>query len=94
MPAWWSYLRSHPWQRRLLTGSVMLVLGSVTALVALPHVRDYLLLRDLLAEKKRSAALGDVPSAVVEDLSHFTYDPQVLYSERERVAREILRLMQ
>jgi len=56
MPAWWSYLRSHPWQRRLLTGSVMLVLGSVTALVALPHVRDYLLLRDLAGADPRTRA--------------------------------------
>ncbi len=71
------------------------------ATIRIENIRDgiedyeyYLLLRDLLKAKKRSAALGEVPSAVVEDLSHFTYDPQVLYNERERVAREILRLVQ
>ena len=47
MPALWSHLRTHAWQRRLLTGSLALLLGAALAVLALPHVQDYLLLRDL-----------------------------------------------
>jgi len=47
MLALWSYLRRNRWQRRLLTASLALVLGGAAAVLAVPHVRDYLLLRDL-----------------------------------------------
>jgi len=50
MPALLWYLRRHRWQRRLLTVSLALFLGGVGALLALPHVQDYLLLRDLDSE--------------------------------------------
>lgn len=69
------------------------------ATIRLENIRDgledyeyYTLLRQLLAQGKRPAAAGEVSPTVVKDLTHFTHDPQVLGSERERVAREILKL--
>jgi len=60
MPALAAYFRKHRWQRRLLTGSTALLLGGLAALVALPHVRDYLLLRDLASDRAavRAAAIS------------------------------------
>lgn len=69
------------------------------ATVRLENIRDgmedyeyYLLLRKLLAEKKQVSTLGDVSQSVVQDLTHFTYDPQIITAERARLAKEILRL--
>ena len=69
------------------------------ATIRLENIRDgiedyeyYVLLRELLAEKGGPAEPGDVPTEVVESLTTFTYDPAVVVAERERVAREILRL--
>ena len=47
MPAVVDYFRAHRWQRRLLTASLALALGSLGAVLGLPYVQDYLLLRDL-----------------------------------------------
>jgi len=60
MPAWMVYFRKHPWQRRLLTGSLAMVLGGLGALAVLPYVRDYLLLRDLDSARaaRREAAIA------------------------------------
>lgn len=55
-------------------------------------IEDYeynLLLRDLLRKKGKSLDAAEVAPSVVQDLSHFTYDPRVLYAERERMARLI-----
>jgi len=41
------YFRRHAWQRRLLTASVTVLVAGLAAVVALPHIQDYLLLRDL-----------------------------------------------
>ena len=67
--------------------------------IRLENIRDgiedyeyYLLLRDLLAQKGQPTAVAEVPASVVEDLTHFTQDPAVLAAERERLAREILKL--
>ncbi len=69
------------------------------ATIRLENIRDgiedyeyYLLLRKLLAEKGQPVEIGQVPGAVVENLTTFTYDPAVVLAERERVAREILKL--
>jgi hypothetical protein len=81
-------------------GSIMCAgVNGPLSTIRLENIRDgmedyecYLLLRKLLAEKKRPAAAGEVPAGVVENLTHFTSDPQVVTNERERVAREILKL--
>ncbi|HJN18690.1 MAG TPA: DUF6067 family protein, partial [Armatimonadota bacterium] len=69
------------------------------ATLRLENIRDgiedyeyYLLLRELIDERGAPEALGEVTKDVVADLTHFTYDPDVLSKERERVAREILAL--
>jgi len=41
------YLRKNPWQRRLLTMSLMMVLGAVAGLIAWPAYRDHQLIRRL-----------------------------------------------
>jgi len=63
MPAWIAYFRKHRWQRRLLTGSLAALLGAVAAIVALPHVRDHLLLRDL-ASSNAAVRAGAISRAV------------------------------
>jgi len=69
------------------------------ATIRLENIRDgiedyeyYLLLRDLLKARGLGPQTGAVPAQVVEDLSHFTYDPAVVLAERQRVANMILRL--
>lgn len=69
------------------------------ATIRLENIRDgiedyeyYMLLRRLLQERGEPAAKGHVPPAVMRNLVTYTRDPAVLYAERERVAREILRL--
>jgi len=69
------------------------------ATLRLENIRDgiedyeyYLLLRELIAERGSAESLGEVAKEAVADLTHFTYDPDVLARERERVAREILAL--
>jgi len=81
-------------------GSVMCAgANGPLATIRLENIRDgmedyetYLLLRKLLAERKQSADKGEVPEALVRDLTHFTHDPQLVMQERERLAQEILRL--
>ncbi len=47
MPALVTYFRTHPWQRRLLTASLALVLGATTALLCLPWYRDTMIIREM-----------------------------------------------
>ena len=44
-----AYFRARPWQLRLLTGSVALVLGSLGAVVLYPSIRDHRIIRNLAA---------------------------------------------
>ena len=69
------------------------------ATIRLENIRDgiedfeyYLLLRDLLKATGGDALEGEVATAVVEDLATFTHDPEVLRTERRRVAKAILAL--
>lgn len=69
------------------------------ATIRLENIRDgiedyeyYLLLRQLLQEKGKPARSGQVPSRVVTNLTTFTEDPAVLLTERQRLAREIVKL--
>jgi len=69
------------------------------ATIRLENIRDgiedyeyYLLLRKLLQEKGQPESIGEVPAEVVDNLTNFTHDPAVVNAERERVAREIVRL--
>jgi len=75
------------------------------ATVRLENIRDgiedyeyYYLLRTLLdrrgADASTAKSTGRVSSAVVQDLTHFTHDPEVLSAERKRVARAILKLQE
>ncbi|MBU0609366.1 MAG: DUF4091 domain-containing protein, partial [Armatimonadetes bacterium] len=81
-------------------GSVMCAgANGPLATIRLENIRDgmedyetYLLLRKLLADKKLPGATAEVPEALVRDLTHFTNDPQLVVQERERLAKEILRL--
>lgn len=47
MGAFVSYFLAHPWQRRVLTLSVTMLTASIVGFFALPHIRDYMLLKDL-----------------------------------------------
>jgi hypothetical protein len=69
------------------------------ATIRLGNIRDgmedyeaYLLLRRLLADKGLPADRGEVPATLVQDLTHFTHDPQAVAQERERLPREIVKL--
>lgn len=69
------------------------------ATIRLENIRDgiedyeyYHLLRSLLRERGGPLTAGDVPATVVQNLTAFTYDPATLLAERERLAREIVRL--
>jgi hypothetical protein len=61
MTAIGSYLRSHPWQRRLLTGSVALVVGVASALVLYRPIRDRRLIRRLASDdaQRRAQAIRE-----------------------------------
>ncbi|MCE5241298.1 DUF4091 domain-containing protein [bacterium] len=81
-------------------GSIMCAgVNGPLATIRLENIRDgmedyetYLLLRKLLAEGKLPGDRAEVPAALVQDLTHFTRDPQAVVQERERLAKEILRL--
>ncbi len=69
------------------------------ATIRLENIRDgiedyeyYLLLRKLINQTGTSQQIGMVADSVVTDLTHYTHDPKVVLVERERVARQILRL--
>lgn len=69
------------------------------ATIRLENIRDgiedyeyYLLLRKLLQENGQPENIGEVSAQVVENLATYTHDPAVLSAERERIAREIVRL--
>ena len=47
MPALVTYFRTHPWQRRLVTASLALVLGAAAAVLCLPWFRATMILRDM-----------------------------------------------
>jgi len=47
MGAMLGYLRRHPWQRRVLTGLVAMTAGGVGALLLVPRMENWRLLRDL-----------------------------------------------
>ena len=47
MPALITYFRAHPWQRRLLTASLALVLGAASALLLLPWYRATMIIRNM-----------------------------------------------
>jgi len=53
MPALWTYFRQHPWQWRLLTVSLALMLGAATGVLCLPWVRDMRLIRDMDSPNSR-----------------------------------------
>ena len=59
MGVFFRYLRTHPWHRRLLTGTAALLIGAVGALVVYPHIRDRLVIRALGSEDpaERQAAV-------------------------------------
>ena len=68
-----SYLHTHPWQRRLLTGSMALVLGALAAVLLYPRIRDYRVIRDLGSQDpdvrsgaiRRAVAIGRSSRATV-----------------------------
>lgn len=61
------YFRQHPWQRRMVTATLALVVGGGAGVLGYPHVRDWLLIRDLADENgevrmqaiARAAALAE-----------------------------------
>lgn len=60
MRALFAYFRRHRWQRRLLSCLLAMVLGGAAALLALPYVQAWLLLRDLASDDPavRAAAVN------------------------------------
>jgi len=69
------------------------------ATIRLENIRDgiedyeyYMLLQKLINQTGTSQQIGTVADSVVTDLTHYTHDPKVVLAERERVARQILRL--
>jgi hypothetical protein len=47
MPALITYFRTHPWQRRLFTVSLAIMLGAAAAVLCLPRFRDAMIIRDM-----------------------------------------------
>lgn len=69
------------------------------ATIRLENIRDgiedyeyYLLLRELLSKRGRDPSAGEVSLSVVENLTTYTREPEVLLAERRRVAKAILEL--
>ena len=81
-------------------GSVMVAgPNGPLATLRLENIRDgiedyeyYVLLRELAKRPVSPEGIGEVSASVVQDLTHFTYDPEVLLRERDRVAEAILTL--
>ena len=73
MPAVITYFRMHPWQRRLLTASLALVLGTGAALLLLPWYRATMIIRDMDSPDARVRA-----RAVYQALGQVEKDPAII----------------
>jgi hypothetical protein len=73
MPALVTYFRTHPWQRRLLTASLALVLGAASALLLLPWFRATMIIRDMDSPSAKVRA-----RAVYQALGQADKDPAMI----------------
>jgi hypothetical protein len=73
MPALITYFRTHPWQRRLLTASLALVLGTGAALLLLPWYRATMIIRDMDSPDAKVRA-----RAVYQALGQVETDPAII----------------
>ena len=63
------YFRKHPWQRRMVTATLALVVGAGAGVLGYPHVRDWLLIRDLADENGEVRVQAIARAAAVAERS-------------------------